>query len=71
MTEQDTFDRLRRPSLMQMAALVSKFYQDNPQASPTDCEPLLLSNHWTHKEYTETYNNRVAQLMRGLDIIND
>lgn len=69
--EEDTFNKLKRPTLHQMAALVSDFYQNNPQAGATDCEPLLLNNHWTLEEYTETYNNQVGQLMRALDILND
>lgn len=71
MTEDDTFDRLKRPTLHQMIAMVSNFFQNNPHARPHDCEPLLLANHWTLKEYTETYDTYVGQLMRGLDIIND
>lgn len=71
MSEEDTFNRLKRPTIHQMSALVSNFYKNNPLATPTDCKPLLLANYWTLEEYIETYNNQIGQLMRGLDILND
>ena len=57
-TEEDTFNRLRRPTLKEMVSLVVRTCKEKNVSHLSEYEviEILTNNHWTYVEYIAAYH---------------
>ena len=65
MNEDDTFDRLRRPTIREMTGIISSTLsaRGDTMMSRDEVSSTLQKYNWTYSEYHEEFNNIISDII--------